>query len=200
MVLALPGLQHFSNGNMEVGAHRLDLELWQNQELIRRQNRLKYQFWDLLGKVGDQFSQEDLLQIHPQSKGKKLSQGNDLMGLPYQVLDIYRDFDYVKGLNIRLLNWYGQGVFILVLLGKDKFLQKDLASLSFKKCFWESPFEYEKLLEEAHSTNQMSATSFIQWYKRLPVKEYSDQCEEYWTEEIKKVIARLASSLGIPEN
>ena len=84
----LPGHRHFYIGRMNT----LDLDLWQDENLIRRQNQLKYQFWELLGEIGDLFPQEDMVQVHSNSKGKKLSQGQDLGGLPYQVLDLIRDF------------------------------------------------------------------------------------------------------------
>lgn len=184
---------------MSNSSHPLDLNLWKDEQLIRKQNQLKYQFWELLGKVGDQFSQHDLKKIHTQSRGKKLSQGSDLMGLPYQVLDMVRDFDLETGLNIRLLNWFGKGLFLFVLLGKNQFESLDLSDQSFEKCPWENPWEYEKLMIDLESHSQDIVPDFIQWYKPIPVYHLPSENETEWIFHIKKLTDALALHLGIPE-
>ncbi len=184
-------------------ADHLNLELWEDEALIRQQNQLKYQFWELLGKVGDQIEQQDLLKIHARSKGKKLSQGSDLMGLPYQVLDIVRDFDLASGLNIRVLNWYGKGLYLLVLLGKEKFGSLDLKGLSFFQTYWESPWDYERLVEtEPTSAKQPceKEPDFLQWCKKIPVSHLVTENESEWVFQLKKLLERISRHLGIQEN
>ncbi|NVJ85305.1 MAG: hypothetical protein HWE15_03320 [Algoriphagus sp.] len=166
----------------------IDLSLWKNEELIRRQNQLKYQFWDLLGKVGDEFSQEYLKKIHPDSKGKKLSQGQDLEGLPYQVLDLVRDFDFNTGLNIRILNWFGRGAFLFVLVGKENFPMLDLSSIGFKKCLTESPWDYPKILSQDSEIQSISDDlEYQQWFKELEVYSQSEENLANWKGNIQEV-------------
>ncbi len=96
----------------------IDLKLWLNADLIQQQNLLKRQFTAIFEEVGSAFSQKELQQISQKSRGVKLSKGNDLLGFPYQVLDLIRDFDLMSGANIRILNWFGNGIYTTVYLGK----------------------------------------------------------------------------------
>lgn len=172
--------------------NELDLDLWGDETLIRRQNQLKYQFWDLLGKVGDEFSQDFLHQIHPSSKGKKLAQGQDLGGLPYQVLDIIRDFDFDNGLNIRLLHWFGKGVFLFLLLGKQRYPKFDFSKIGLIPCQTESPFDYEEILDQDKKRiRNTSNLKYQQGYLRLAISESVDQNFQNWTQEIKRVLEVL---------
>ncbi|MFC3414273.1 hypothetical protein [Algoriphagus hitonicola] len=184
---------------MNNSSTQLNLDLWKDEQLIRKQNRLKYQFWELLGKVGDHFEQEELKKIHAPSRGKKLSQGSDLMGLPYQVLDIIRDFDLEKGLNIRILNWFGKGLYLFVLLGKENFGSLDLGEQSFQKCNWDSPWEYEKLIVSNEKLALDSDPGFFQWYKEIPVFNLTSKNEIEWVFQIKKLTDTLSQHLGIQE-
>ncbi len=104
----------------------LNLKLWLDREYLLKHNRLKADFWEILGTVADSVSLEKISKSHPRTKGKKLSKGNDLLGFPYQVLDLIRDFDPSKGLNIRVLNWFGHGIFLFVLIGKKTFTKPPL--------------------------------------------------------------------------
>lgn len=170
----------------------LDLELWGNEELIRKQNQLKYQFWTLLGKVGDAFSQDFLLEIHPNSKGKKQAQGQDLGGLPYQVLDIIRDFDLETGLNIRLLNWFGKGVFLFVIVGKERYPNFDFSNLGLTPTNTESPFDYEEILGEIKNSSQKNTVpKYQQGFQRLPISSSSQKNFQNWTHAIKCVLEVL---------
>ncbi|MCS5489949.1 hypothetical protein [Algoriphagus limi] len=172
----------------------MDLDLWGNEALIRRQNQLKYQFWTLLGRVGDEFSQNFLSSIHPESKGKKLAQGQDLGGLPYQVLDIIRDFDFNNGLNIRLLNWFGKGVFLFVLAGNERYTDFDFSSLGLTPTYTEGPFDYEEIIDEKQNPSQKNASpKYQQGFQRLPLSSSMEKNFQNWTQSIKTILEVLRS-------
>jgi hypothetical protein len=171
--------------------NRLDLDLWQDENLIRRQNQLKYQFWELLGEIGDLFPQEDLVQVHSNSKGKKLSQGQDLGGLPYQVLDLIRDFDFETGLNIRLLNWFGKGLFLFVLAGKSSYPKLQLSPANFQLCQSESPWDYQAILLGKPNEKQAEHRDFNQWFKELKVESSIEKNKNDWQKEIRDVFDHL---------
>ncbi|PZX61255.1 hypothetical protein LV84_00243 [Algoriphagus ratkowskyi] len=159
---------------MADNSENLDLELWLDKDIILRQNKLKTEFWEILAAVGNSIESKTLLQIHPASRGVKLSKGNDLSGFPYQVLDLIRDFDLNEGLNIRILNWFGHGVFVFVLIGKNH------AKAPFRNLFehnWSfdqstTPWDYPEILLNGASTNSpvhacLEKSSFYQWHKPI---------------------------------
>lgn len=176
----------------------LDLDLWKDELLFRKQNKLKSQFKNLLGEVGNKFPNKKLQLLHHASKGKKVSQGYELDGLPYQVLDLIRDFDFETGLNIRILNWYGKGAYLLVLCGKETFRGWAPEDSHFKKSKTLSPWDYPAMF----FGNQAVAAelNYSQWFKELPVASESAELLHLWSEEIKKVILSLEAFLALPEN
>lgn len=93
------------------------LKLASERELFENISLAKKSFVALLSKIGNEFSNERLNHAHSNHKGIKISQGNELHHCPYQVLDIVRDFDPGFGLNIRILNWWGHGIYLFVFLG-----------------------------------------------------------------------------------
>ncbi|OOG77260.1 hypothetical protein [Algoriphagus sp. A40] len=175
----------------------LDLELWLNADIYRRQNVLKRQFISLLEEIGNSFSANDLSQISKNSKGSKISKGNDLLGFPYQVLDLIRDFDPDSGVNIRLLNWFGNGFFLTVLLGKNRLNPiKSLLDLGFNYGLSENQWDYPDLiLKQNHTLNQerikASALQFHHWIKVYEPKSEPKVNSEKLCKAIKKILGIL---------
>lgn len=97
----------------------LDLHLWLDKTLVQRQNQLKTDFLNLFEQLGNSVTHEELTRFFSNSKGKKISKGNQLLGFPYLVLDLIRDFDLDKGCNIRFVSWFGHGLYCCVYLGKQ---------------------------------------------------------------------------------
>jgi hypothetical protein len=97
----------------------LDLHLWLDKTLVQRQNQLKTDFLNLFELLGNSFPNEELTRFFSNSKGKKISKGNQLLGFPYLVLDLIRDFDLDKGCNFRFVSWFGHGLYFCVYLGKQ---------------------------------------------------------------------------------
>lgn len=187
---------------MNTKAEYLDLNLWQDREFQQRYNRLKAEFWEILGAVGDSVSLESLKKSHPNPKGKKLSKGNDLLGFPYQVLDLIRDFDLNTGLNIRILNWFGHGIFLLILIGKNSYsTPPNLSHLGFSLGLTSSPWDYPELILESSSTNsveldQLEKLTYFQWIKPVPINPEKDLIISQLTSEIKIIIECLYQKMG----
>ncbi|MEB2782768.1 hypothetical protein U3A58_20465 [Algoriphagus sp. C2-6-M1] len=184
---------------MKENPNQLDLQLWLDRDLIPRQNRLKEIFWNILGEVGNSIDPEDLQQIHLGSRGIKLSKGNELLGYPYQVMDLIRDFDLDEGLNIRLLNWFGHGLFLFVLLGKNH-PKAPLQPLSENNWAFDqspTPWEYPATLLSGAATVTPSAellekSTFYQWHKPLEISGEIEYIKTRILDELKKLIFLLS--------
>jgi hypothetical protein len=173
----------------------IDLNLWLDRTCWEKQNQLKLNFWDILGNVSNSIPLDSFAQIQPTHKGKKLSRGNDLNGFPYQVLDLIRDFDLKYGLNIRVLNWFGNGLYIFVLIGKEShYSQKDFfVQNNYLLGLSSSPWSYSELIDFQLFTNkptldEIENLSFFQWFKKIEIETNLEDIQEKLTVEIKKIL------------
>lgn len=175
----------------------IDLNLWLNKDLIHRQNFLKGQFLDLFREVGNTFFTENFEDLSPNAKSSKISRGNDLDGMPYQVLDMIRDFDLLEGVNIRLLNWFGVGFFITILLGKNRTNPfEELLQDGFNFGLCESKWDYPGLILKKNHTSDASIIlhhdpDFYQWFKELKIVADHGLNRDMLINEIKKILAIL---------
>lgn len=183
----------------------IDVELWLNQNLIRRQNFLKGQFIQILLEVGNSFSQRDFEYSALKPKAAKISRGNDLDGMPYQVLDLIRDFDSLEGANIRLLNWIGVGFFVTVLLGKDRAnpIQEFLAD-GFLFGTSENKWDYRALILKKNYMDDAArisstALGFHHWVKALPIVPDPNANVTVLIDQIKKILGILRLAKGTKE-
>lgn len=174
---------------------QLDLKLWADQNLIRRQNQLKSRFWTLFGDLGDHFAKPLLSQIHPAQKGKKLSKGNDLLGFPYHVLDLIRDFNEESGLNIRVLNWFGHGVFLIIYLSThyQEKTKENWTDSQFKLSLCENIFDYPGMIlekkNEIFEENKIAVSNgFLVLFKELSINADEKSTLSNLKSEIEKVI------------
>ena len=178
--------------------HKLmDLDLWSNEELIRRQNVLKSQFIFVLKEVGNSFSAQEFRDISSRAISSKISRGNDLNGLPYQVLDLIRDFDSLEGVNIRLLNWFGVGFFTIVLHGKNRentipeHLEQD-----FSFCLSRDQWDYKDVILNGNQTDSTSKIlgadlDFHQWIKKIEITRDPDANAGILLKEVKNILGIL---------
>jgi hypothetical protein len=182
---------------MDLPQNSIDLDLWLNKALIQRQNQLKNQFQAILEGVGIFFSLTDFLKISPKSRGVKLTKGNDLLGYPYQVLDLIRDFDPDNGANIRILNWFGNGLYLTILLGKNrKNPASELLSNAYFFGLTENQWDYPDLVLNKNSTDSERQISqqklgFYHWIKEIEPKESPIDLQQSLVNEIKKIIPIL---------
>jgi hypothetical protein len=185
---------------MEELPQKLDIELWLDQELVRKQNRLKAAFLTVLEKVGNSISNEKLLQIHPTSKGKKISKGNDLLGFPYQVLDLIRDFTPYSGSNIRILNWFGHGIYLMLIQGVDvKLDPKKMLKSGYEISLTETPWDYPELILEKNHTSELEKLpsnnkGSVLWFKSLALNTDLEKSSQIILEEAEYLIEILKLS------
>lgn len=182
---------------MDELGNTLDLDLWSDTDLIRRQSLLKRQFLAMMEDVANEIPLRELNKLSARARGSKISRGNDLLGFPYQVLDVIRDFDTSIGINIRLLNWYGNGFFLTVLLGKErenpvfKFLQE-----GFSYGLSENKWDYPDLLLNGNQSSDpeiiiQTVSDFHLWVKPITLSTHPITNVQFLIREIKKILAIL---------
>jgi len=175
----------------------IDLHLWLDSDLVRRQNLLKKQFIGILEEVANVISNLELEKISQRSRGSKISKGNDLVGLPYQVLDLIRDFDSFDGVNIRLLNWFGNGFYITVLMGKNReSLSEQFLAKGFSFGLSENKWDYPDLILNKNQTKkpdtiEASELGFHLWIKPFEILRNPAANVSALQEEVKKIVRIL---------
>ncbi len=169
----------------------LDLDLWLDQSLIQRQNQLKADFLYLFEQVGNHFSNQELADFFPNSKGKKISKGNQLEGFPYIVLDLIRDFDLITGCNIRLVSWFGHGLYCCVFLGQKKaypsvpFLETGFQLGDVSKP-WDLPAQLDWL--ESSFSIATPQKECVLWIKKISLPSFLELAEQRLKEEVIKIL------------
>jgi hypothetical protein len=167
-----------------------DRSLWQN---INQQTVL---FLELFTEISNNYPQNHLLRKFPTAKGCKVTKGLQLHGYPYQVLDIIRDFDQTKGFNIRILNWWGNGLFIVLLGGTDVAAQIVQASIShlrdYRISYHPAIWDYEKILwmptEEKQQVQNTKSSTRIQLFKKIELLENPLELKTALLKEIDRIL------------
>lgn len=154
-----------------------DLKLFEDKELFEKIKAQSDLYTRLFQLIADEFPQEMIMTKHHGSKGSKISMGYRLENCPYQVLDMVRDFDENKGWNIRLLNWWGHGLYLFVLYGKSTFekMNSSIQRLdnSYQISNQPSPWEYKKIVDgginiaSISNTNNPSLSRYFQVFKKI---------------------------------
>lgn len=158
----------------------LDLDLWLDQSLVQRQNQLKADFLDLFEELGNSVTNEELTHFFSNSKGKKITKGNQLQGFPYIVLDLIRDFELDSGCNIRLVSWFGHGLFCSVFLGANlKFSSQPFLEAGFRWGNAHTPWDLPSQLE---------------WFKKTESNSSSEEGAKLW---IKKILLPANKNQGL---
>ncbi|MFM7628296.1 MAG: hypothetical protein ACKO44_02145 [Algoriphagus sp.] len=174
---------------------QIDLKLWLDSELLQKQNLLKTSFLELFEDLANNFPNELLREFFTDSRGKKISKGSNLLGAPYLVLDLIRNFDLDTGANLRLINWFGQGMFICAFFGKnfrlpvEHFLHDGFA-FGLTEQPWELP---EQVLEHKTTRNVteqlLSKAKYQLWIKKLELEGSKKVIFTYLKQEIEKILA-----------
>lgn len=133
-------------------------QLLNNRKLFEEIHQLKSFFIRLFSELANDIALGSLSSAHAASQGLKISKGNELEHCPYQVLDIVRDFDKGKGFNIRILNWWGRGLFVIVFAGNhNSSLTQNpdfLASMrqrGYLLAKTSSPWDYKRMIDESQT-------------------------------------------------
>lgn len=98
----------------------INRRLLEDQNLWSEINQQTTLFLTLFTELSNEYRQDHLSKLIASSKGCKVTKGLQLQGHPYQVLDIIRNFNDEDGFNIRILNWWGHGLYIVILAGKNR--------------------------------------------------------------------------------
>ncbi|WP_339923312.1 hypothetical protein [uncultured Cyclobacterium sp.] len=164
------------------------LKLTEDREIFQKISQAKKEFVAILSVVGNGIAYATLDGIHKNHKGIKISQGNELENCPYQVLDVFRDFDINHGLNIRVLHWWGRGAYILVYLGANHPILQAPGDLvhwikvnsyeltntklfGYKQIIDEGQIISGEKLELKQLINHLSGGKPFQIFKEIPVKD-----------------------------
>jgi hypothetical protein len=137
-------------------------------------------------------------QVAPQ-KGKKISKGNQLLGFPYLVLDLIRDFDLEKGCNIRFVSWFGHGLYCCVFLGKqmlqpDKLFVENGFLLGRNDLPWDLAAQVDWIQAGTKSADfpQTQGEARL-WIKEIALVGDHENCLQILGDELKKILqANLA--------
>ena len=172
----------------------LDLNLWLDKTLVQRQNQLKTDFLDLFEQLGNSVTNEELTHFFSKSKGKKISKGNQLLGFPYLVLDLIREFDLDSGCNIRFVSWFGHGLYCCVFLGKqmpqpDRLFIENGFRLGRNDLPWDLAAQVDWI--QARSTNPESRQNQGEarlWIKEIELVGDQENCLQILREELKKIL------------
>ena len=176
----------------------LDLNLWLDKTLVQRQNQLKTDFLDLFEQLGNSVTNEELTHFFSKSKGKKISKGNQLLGFPYLVLDLIREFDLDSGCNIRFVSWFGHGLYCCVFIGKTQLLPDHLFVengflLGRNDLPWDLAAQVDWIQARTttpHNPQNQGVTRL--WIKEIALLGDHENCLQIVRDELKKIL--LANS------
>lgn len=147
------------------------LSFYTNKHLFEEIHQAKNAFIALLENISNKIDRNELNIAHSPQKGIKISKGNELEHCPYQVLDVIRDFDANTGLNIRILHWWGYGLFLFTLIGKDYFYQEERIAFfedkrlrGFMVSETSSPFHYKKIIEDYEMRKKVDNDVFPNYF------------------------------------
>lgn len=138
---------------------KFDLAFWESSySFFKKYYQQKNEVLRLFEEVSNSFPVENQKQYFTFTKGNKVSQGYNLDGFPYQVLDLVRDFDSQQGFNVRIMNWVGKGLFIFVYVGWDlteSFLENLSGSKDLPNAYLGiHPFRYSEIIRESKETKK----------------------------------------------
>lgn len=172
----------------------MELTLWLDQSLLLRQNQLKADFLSLFEDLANSVTNEELSHFFPNAKGKKISKGNELAGFPYLVLDLIRDFDLDSGCVLRLVSWWGNGVYICAFFGANlpthaTYFLED----GFRLGKTNSPWDLPGLLMPGNSTTcsdeiALKKVEFKVWVKEIKLQPEKKTIKLFLEKEIRKIL------------
>lgn len=172
----------------------MDLDLWLDQSLLFRQNQLKADFLSLFESVANSVSNEALIEFFPGSKGKKISKGNQLDGFPYLVLDLIRDFNLQSGCVLRLVSWWGRGLYFCVFTGAQLQLPATyFLGEGFHLGKIETPWDLSELILPGNSltcANEIASQKkgFQLWFKEITLHSNQEANRALLEKEIRNIL------------
>lgn len=161
----------------------------------------------VFSEVGNQLAKVNLKKVHARDKGVKISKGNELRQCPYQVLDIIRDFDMDRGLNIRILHWWGRGLFLFLFFGENhpalkNLVAKKISLPEFSVCLTDR-WDYGGIIDNLKTQNfdLIQLEEHLRMFSHLQlVKPICLDKKEALSETIMGEITASLSLIGTPED
>lgn len=180
-------------------SQKLDLSFLNEAEpFFRKYNQQSNLIQEILTEVANDFPQDFLIDLFPNSRGSKISKGYQLDGLPYQVMDIVRDFNSDTGFNIRLLHWWGKGFFIFLSIGNKKINSYAEDWINHYKDYQlssaESIFDYAEIIHSNLSLTQNNLksttkdSSHIQIWQKLDMEADINIMRGILTDSVKSIL------------
>jgi len=172
----------------------MELDLWLDQSLLLRQNQLKADFLSLFEAVANSVSNEELSKFFPNSRGKKISKGNQLDGFPYLVLDLIRDFDTDTGCVLRLVCWWGHGLYFCVFTGAQLQLPATcFLADGFRLGKTKTPWDLPELILLGNSLKSLDEIAlqkrgFQLWFKEITLHSNKEANLALLVKEIRKIL------------
>lgn len=160
------------------------IQLLHNRSIFEEIHQVKTSFISLFSDLANEISTHELLEVHEASQGIKITKGNELQHCPYQVLDIIRDFDKDKGFNIRIMNWWGRGMFVFVFLGKNNSRTKyfsnfvlKMKSMGFMLSKTSSPWDYKNMIDRGYMETIDSVPQFERHLEQFKYIQFVDKID-----------------------
>jgi hypothetical protein len=150
---------------------KIDIDLLRDKSTFDKIQIQKSIFIKIFTELANQYPQSKLTKFHSTARGVKVSQGINLDYCPYQVLDIFRDFDPKSGLNVRILNWMGHGLYLFVQFGREIAVKNE--ELIFERLsgfhfgISADPFDYKKIITSKESLKKEKLQEHLNKFSSL---------------------------------
>lgn len=183
---------------VNMGKTKLDWDFFQNsKQYFESYNKQSKLLTSTFTHISNLFPQSKLKTVFENSKGSKISKGYNLDGYPYQVLDLIRNFDEKDGFNIRILAWWGNGLYVFLTYGyayaeakiailkrlqSDYFLAKTDLLFDYPKLINTIELPTERVIEQ-----QIAEKKVIQLWKTLNLSNVGSQTDL----ELENLLGRL---------
>ena len=146
---------------------------------------------DLFEQLGNSVTNEELTHFFSNSKGKKISKGNQLLGFPYLVLDLIRDFDLDKGCNFRFVSWFGHGLYFSINNCKqspqpDQLFIENGFLLGRNDLPWDLAAQVDWI--QAGNKNPENQGEARLWIKEIELVGEQANCLQILRDELKKIL------------
>lgn len=173
----------------------INRRLLEDQNIWTEINQQTTLFLALFTELSNEYRQDRLSTIIASSKGCKVTKGLQLQGRPYQVLDIIRNFNEEDGFNIRILNWWGHGLFIVVLAGKNR--RQGIMKFAHDHPKYEISVDsdiwnYGKILSSSSKNpleiKKNQKEQQVQLYKKISLPHTIEKLKECLSKEIDRIL------------
>jgi hypothetical protein len=152
-------------------AQKIDIDLLKDKSIFDQIQVQKSIFIEIFTELANQYPQSKLTKFHSNARGVKVSHGINLDQYPYQVLDIFRDFDLNSGLNVRVLNWMGHGLYVIIQFGREIAIKKEKLIfkrlLEFQYGISSNPFDYKTILKSKKSLKTEGFNAYLSLFSPL---------------------------------